>query len=140
MASGQTSNYKLNQWAAEDKVIRTEFNEDNAKIDVALQSLKTGKGNCKIITGQYTGNGEYDQYHKRTLSFPEQPLMVFIQGNRNCWMIYGSEMASVDGGNTGGFAQIVWSGNTVSWYGYSDYDHLNVAGVTYRYTALIVTE
>ena len=39
MASGQTTNYGLNQWAAEDKVIRTEFNEDNARIDAAIQSL-----------------------------------------------------------------------------------------------------
>lgn len=39
MASGQTSNYGLNQWAAEDQVIRTEFNEDNAKIDTKIQAL-----------------------------------------------------------------------------------------------------
>ena len=30
MASGQTANYQLNQWEAEDKVLRTEFNADNA--------------------------------------------------------------------------------------------------------------
>ena len=40
MANGQTGNYGLNQWAAEDKVIRTEFNEDNAKIDAALTELR----------------------------------------------------------------------------------------------------
>ena len=31
MASGQTTNYQLNQWEAEDKVLRTEFNADNAE-------------------------------------------------------------------------------------------------------------
>ena len=36
MASGQTANYQLNQWEAEDKVLRTEFNADNAKLDAAL--------------------------------------------------------------------------------------------------------
>lgn len=38
MASGQTNNYGLNQWAAEDQVIRTEFNEDNLRIDEALKN------------------------------------------------------------------------------------------------------
>ena len=161
MASNHTTNYQLCQWEAADKVLRTDFNEDNAKIDTALKANADAisaeaaaraaavsslsqeiaqMGNCRIVTGSYTGNGTYDQYHKNSLTFPAVPLMVFIHGDRNCWMIYGSEIASVDGGSTGGFAQISWSGNTVSWYGDSDYDHLNVAGVTYRYTALIVTE
>jgi len=38
MASNYTSNYSLCQWAASDKVLRTEFNADNAKIDAALAS------------------------------------------------------------------------------------------------------
>ena len=37
MASGQTTNYGLNQWAAEDPVLRTDFNQDNAKLDAALE-------------------------------------------------------------------------------------------------------
>ena len=135
-----TEHYQLNQWEANDKVQRTDFNADNAKIDAALQSLKTGKGNCKIITGQYRGNGECDHFHKNSLSFPQQPLMVFIQGDRNCWMICGSELASVDGGSTGGFINITWNGSTVSWYGSNDHDQLNVASAIYRYTAVIVTE
>jgi len=36
MASNYTSNYGLCQWQASDKVLRTEFNADNAKIDAAL--------------------------------------------------------------------------------------------------------
>ena len=36
MASNYTRNYNLCQWEAEDKVLRTEFNADNAKIDAAL--------------------------------------------------------------------------------------------------------
>ena len=39
MASNHTANYNLNQWEATDKVLRTEFNEDNSKIDAALNSL-----------------------------------------------------------------------------------------------------
>ena len=36
MASNHTPNYNLNQWQATDRVIRTDFNKDNAKIDAAL--------------------------------------------------------------------------------------------------------
>ena len=39
MASGQTENYGLNQWAAEDAVLREEFNRDNAKLDVEMESM-----------------------------------------------------------------------------------------------------
>ena len=38
MSTNHTTNYDLNQWEAADKVLRTEFNEDNAKIDAALNS------------------------------------------------------------------------------------------------------
>lgn len=33
----------------------TDFNADNLKIDGALAQ----KGNCRIVTGSYTGTGEY---------------------------------------------------------------------------------
>jgi len=41
MPSNYTPNYNLNQWEADDRVLRTDFNADNAKIDAALQSLKS---------------------------------------------------------------------------------------------------
>ena len=34
----QTTNYQLNQWDPEDRILRTDFNADNAKIDTALKS------------------------------------------------------------------------------------------------------
>ena len=33
----KTSNYQLCQWDGEDRILRTDFNEDNAKIDAALK-------------------------------------------------------------------------------------------------------
>ena len=38
----QTSNYQLNQWAESDRILRTDFNSDNAKIEAALAD-KLGK-------------------------------------------------------------------------------------------------
>ena len=42
MASNHTTNYQLCQWQADDQVKRTDFNEDNAKIDAALNDLSGG--------------------------------------------------------------------------------------------------
>lgn len=56
MANGQTANYALNQWAASDQVLRTEFNADNAKIDEAL-AKKFGLDNMYLATGTYVGAG-----------------------------------------------------------------------------------
>ena len=39
MASKYTTNYNLCQWEASDKVLRTEFNADNAKIDAAIAAV-----------------------------------------------------------------------------------------------------
>ena len=39
MANGYTEHYGLCQWAAEDSFLREEFNQDNAKIDGALNTL-----------------------------------------------------------------------------------------------------
>lgn len=49
----KTANYNLNQWAAEDKVQRTDFNADNAKIDGALKALEQ-KANGKAETAALT--------------------------------------------------------------------------------------
>ena len=76
MASGQTTNYQLNQWEAEDKVLRTEFNEDNQKIDAALGAL--AKAVPRIVTGTYTGDGTESRLltwalRPRRYMFPHRP-------------------------------------------------------------------
>ena len=38
MSTNKTQQYQLNQWEAEDKVLRAEFNQDNAKLDSAKAS------------------------------------------------------------------------------------------------------
>ena len=72
MASGQTENFGLSQWAAEDQVIRTEFNEDNAKIDAVLAEISSALS--KIVTGTYTGNGT----DSRTISLGFAPKAVYV--------------------------------------------------------------
>lgn len=49
MASNYTENYGLCQWEATDAVLRTDFNEDNQKIDAAL---KTQAGSISNLSSQ----------------------------------------------------------------------------------------
>ena len=65
MASGQTENFELNQWAENDPVLRQEFNADNAKIDATMP---------KIVAGSYTGDGEA----VRVISLGFTPRLVFL--------------------------------------------------------------
>ena len=47
----QTSKYGLSQWDAEDRILREDFNADNAKIEAALEAQAAAianSGNCKI--------------------------------------------------------------------------------------------
>ena len=44
MSTNHTTNYGLCQWLATDQVLRTDFNQDNAKIDTALKSLSDQVG------------------------------------------------------------------------------------------------
>ena len=43
MSTNHTPNFNLCQWEADDKVLRTDFNEDNQKIDAALAGLAASK-------------------------------------------------------------------------------------------------
>ncbi|NCB63987.1 MAG: hypothetical protein EOM52_10350 [Clostridia bacterium] len=51
MASNQTEHLGLNQWEGSDHFLRTEFNEDNRKIDAAIAASP------KIVAGSYVGTG-----------------------------------------------------------------------------------
>ena len=57
MASSYTENYGLCQWEPGDNFVRTEFNQDNARIDAALAELEERKlGPCEVIKTFTTGN------------------------------------------------------------------------------------
>lgn len=45
-----TENYQLNQWDAGDRVLREDFNADNAKIDAALGEVKSAIPLRKLVT------------------------------------------------------------------------------------------
>ena len=166
MASNYTSNYNLCQWAASDKVLRTEFNADNAKIDAALASINSGKasasalntlnntvsslsatvsaqgntltkkGNCQIAVTSYTGNGQ----NTRTHTFSKMPVMFFIIGETLMFVGAGATWAKSHGTNDREI-NVAWSGNSVTFSISSTSGNLpaavaNVSGKTYQIIAL----
>lgn len=90
MASNHTSNYSLCQWAASDKVLRTDFNADNAKIDAALKALNSGKASTATVSSlKTTVDAKASQAALDSLA-----ATVTAQGNslklRNCRFVTGS--------------------------------------------------
>ena len=91
MASNHTEHFSLNQWLPDDQVKRTDFNEDNAKIDAALNDLSGGLAEkattaalealskklasmpC-LVTGTYTGDGT----DSRLISLGFQPKALLV--------------------------------------------------------------
>ena len=112
MASNYTSGYGLCQWEAEDKVLRTEFNADNARIDTALagkastsaltalertlngkisglqssvssQEAALALRNCCFVTGTYTGDGTEGEASSVSISFPRKPMYIRINSSKD---------------------------------------------------------
>ena len=140
MASNYTSNYNLCQWAASDKVLRTEFNADNAKIDAAVKAVdrrvdgkadqsalnalsqavsgKLDLRNCRVAAGSYRGSGEYGSAHPNTLSFPQKPvfLCVVAEGTAAFMLVVQGQRATVGSwSTTPPRLSITWTDRSVSW-------------------------
>ena len=71
----QTTNYQLSQWESTDRILMSDFNSDNSKIDAALGTLAQSR-NCQAYFLSYRGNGSTS----RAFTFPAKPLMVQIIG------------------------------------------------------------
>ena len=63
-----TQNYQLPLWDKEDAVIRTDFNENNQKIDAAIAATP------KVTAGTYIGDGA----ETRIIELPFTPRMVYV--------------------------------------------------------------
>ena len=141
MASNYTSNYGLCQWEANDKVLRSEFNGDNAKIDAAISAvdsrvdgkastsaLNSLKNTVSSLSTTITGQGNTlakkgncqvavtsytgNGQDTRTHTFPKKPVMFFIIGNALMFVGYGSTWAM---NHDGSFAiNTAWSGASVT--------------------------
>ena len=130
----QTSNYQLNQWDPEDRILRTDFNSDNAKIDAALEENTSAIAaetearmaaindlaetrNCRVVTMNYSGDGQ----SSRTFTFSGKPVMITAMGYFN-WAcaVRGSSVAGSvylsDVASSGSTSKLTasWGSNSVT--------------------------
>ena len=135
-----TQNLNLPQWEADDRIMRTDFNDAMASIDAALAAA----GNCRIAIGSYVGTGAYGQSNANSLTFDFTPKAVLIckqdiynAGNAYMFLVSGqSRTAQFNSTGGGDCSYCNWSGNTVSWYStYKAASQLNEDGVSYCYVA-----
>ena len=150
MATNHTTNYQLNQWEATDQVLRTDFNEDNAKLDAALAGLAetaaahgaalaehtsalTGKGNSLVYTTTYVGTGGSGQSNPVTVTLPSKPdLMIVTSGEHVMFYAGGSSTGRVwYSGGGGGYVNVSWNGSQISWYGNGGDQQMNSSGKTF---------
>ena len=59
MASNYTENYGLCQWEPGDNFVRTEFNQDNARIDAALAAAEAETSRVESLTGAAQAAADY---------------------------------------------------------------------------------
>ena len=71
-----TANYQLHQWVPEDNFLRTDFNQDFAKIDTALAGAETlARQKSRVVAGTYTGNAA----GSRDINMGFQPIAVLVE-------------------------------------------------------------
>ena len=156
MASNYTSNYGLCQWEATDQVLRTEFNEDNVKVDTALDTLEqtvtqqgeqlaaqsatiAKLGNCELYTTTYSGTGSTAAM-KHT--FPGNPIFLMVSDTQ-----YGTSFVACRGmtnvsphyqSNGSIRVSLTWQNRSVTWNysGGADWN-LNASGRNYTVMALL---
>lgn len=83
MSTNKTQNYQLNQWVKSDRVLMSEFNADNAKIDAALASKASASALSSL---QSVVNGKASSSSVASLS---QTVSQGL-GQRNCRIVTGT--------------------------------------------------
>lgn len=125
MSSNRTEHYGLCQWEAGDQVIRTDFNEDNARLDgalagqaeaiTALTEALEKKGNCRIETFTVRDGVRHNNSNPLVIQFSAVPaFFVLFDGSSIAFCLGGSNRAFV---LYNGPSSAAISGLVVSWSG-----------------------
>ena len=149
MATNHTANFQLNQWEATDQVLRTDFNDDNTKIDTALNSLSSNVqnhatqlsqiqttlskcGTCKFHYQSYVGDGK----RKRDFTFPSKPPILFLTSDRGYSFAILADAKS--NANEDAYMRFTWTDATLSINTTADYvPPFNTEDITYHMLALL---
>lgn len=149
-----TTNYQLCQWEGSDRILMTDFNGDNAKIDAALKAnadaaasaaaAAAARGNCQIWADTYTGNGKAGSNNPCSVAFPQKPVLFRIcQADNSYYVVsfHGCKELYVMNGASVYVCTASWSGNTLSWYHADSYvRQMNDPNKLYHVVALFAVD
>lgn len=143
MSVNYTQHLGLSLWAADDPVLRSEFNMNNNKLDSYIRKLP------QITVGSYVGDGTAGAESPNSLSFPFTPQLIIIVKDADASVDLGTIMINGQQQNPGfGYVDssvnclhlnLTWSEKAVSWYttlGDNANKQLNNKGETYWFCAL----
>ena len=151
MASNYTEHIGLCQWEATDQVLRTEFNQDNAKVDAALDTLEqtltqhseelesiAKLGNCTVYHTTYTGKNQYS----KSLTFPGKPMVVMVADTEvgNGFIAWRGMTVAIPFHQEYGIVRLSlsWETNSLSWSYEDDINWaMNASGTSYQVIGLL---
>lgn len=145
-----TEHYQLNQWEGSDRILRTDFNADNAKIDAAIGACAAklaGCGNCRIETFSYTGDGTYGEENPTIIPFSGKPTLYVIMGYQT--LVVGSYETdyppallydSFDSSTYITSLDTTWDGNQMQIIKDTAYKQLNSNNQTYQVVSLYAAD
>ena len=128
-----TENYHLPQWAEDDRILMTDFNEAMENIEGGI----TAAAEDKFVVGSYTGNGKSMTDGGTFVALPFRPRFVIVSvawlgvtSPPDCMLIAGEHMKP----QVENLIQFKDNGFRVAYYDRSNM-RLNVEGTSYSYIA-----
>ena len=118
----------------------------NSEISDVLAQLGT---KAEIVYSSYVGMATHASANPSTSAFASKPLFIVIraaEGNfgtgadQKLILVYGSTWCKSTDTSSNSHNFVTWSGNSVSWYGYSAYGQMNESGTVYRYVAFLAAD
>lgn len=105
MATNHTAKYQLNQWVETDKVLRTDFNEDNTKVDSALATLSGQVAKKAEQTALTALSGRVDKKAEQSALTAQvskeasdvAALNAALAKRGNCQLTWGTYVGNGDG-------------------------------------------
>ena len=105
----QTTNYQLSQWEATDRILMSDFNADNAKIDAALATIGHSQL-IRTVTTEHSvsnislqvDNIDWNEWELVMLHFPYR-AGVLQEGDRFSCSINGGQVVGSNSAATGSF-------------------------------------
>lgn len=136
-----TANYQLHQWVPEDNFLRTDFNQDFARIDAGIRAAKAQaeeleSSKCEITCGTYVGDGAAS----RTITLGFQPKAVHVEAKTG---LRGGSTYHMYGGLAvqGGGLSHTYTALSITSTGFQvfsqDEARTNTSGEGYRYIAFL---